>query len=55
MDINLDLLQWSKNVLMKKFLVVVLKMRKCQTQNQLKNCTNQLLENSRNEKYTHIL
>ena len=31
MDINVDLLQWSINVLIKKLLVVVLKMRICQT------------------------
>ena len=33
MDINVDLLQWSINFLIKKFLVVVLKVRICQTSN----------------------
>ena len=38
----------------KKYLVVALKMRIFQTKNKLKNQTNQLLENFKNEKYTHL-
>ena len=37
----------------KNFLVVVLKMKISQTKNMLQNYTNQLLENSRKEKYTY--
>ena len=33
MDINLELLQWFLNLLIKKFEVVVLKMTICQTKN----------------------
>ena len=39
----------------KKLLVAVLKMGINQTKSQLENCKNQLLENSRKEKYTHLL
>ena len=38
----------------KKLLKTVLKMRIFQTKSWLKNQENQLLENSRKEKYTHI-
>ena len=50
MDINVDLLQWFKNLLIKKFLAAVLKMRICQTSNQQKHYTDQLLENLTIEK-----
>ena len=43
MDINVDLLQWSINFLIKIILVVVLKMRIFQTKNLLKNFKKQLL------------
>ena len=36
-------------------MVVVLKMRKCQTSKWQKNCIKQLLKNSRIEKYNHLL
>ena len=39
----------------KNFPVVVLKMKLCQTKNQPKNYTKQLLENLKNGKYTHLL
>ena len=55
MDINVDLLQWSINCLIKKPLLVVLKMKIFQTNNELKNYTIQLLENLIKERYTHIL
>ena len=56
MDINVDLFQWFINFLIKSLLlVVVLKVNLCQTKNKLKNYTNQLLENLKNEKYTHLL
>ena len=42
--INVDLLQWSINVLIKTLLEVVLKMKICQTSNYQKNYTNKLLE-----------
>ena len=42
-------------LLIKKVLVVVLKMRIFQTKSQLKNYQNELLENLRKEKYTHLL
>ena len=50
-----DLLQWFSNFLIKKCLVVVLKIRISQTQNELKNCTNQLLENLKIAKDTKLL
>ena len=46
---NMNVNQWFIN-----FLVVVLKMRICQTGNQQKNCSNKLLENPRKEKYIHF-
>ena len=46
----MDLLQWSIGFLINKLQVEVLKMRIFQTKNWLKNYTNQLLENLRNEK-----
>ena len=63
MDINMDLLQCSISFLIKNLLrlpinlllVVVLKMRIFQTKNELNNYINQLLENSRKEKYSHLL
>ena len=50
MDMSVDLLQWSKNFLIKISLVVVLKMKIFLIKNQHKNLTNQLLENLINEK-----
>ena len=44
MDINVDLVQWFKNVLLKKLLVVVLKMKIFLIKNQKKNYRNQLLK-----------
>ena len=71
MDINVDLLQWSINFLIKRLQVVplhlhgwrlqlretnlLLKMKICQTKSSRKKETKQLLENSRKEKYTHFL
>ena len=55
MDINVDLLQWSVNFLIKNLLLVVLKMRIFQATNKLKNYTNQLLKNLKIEKYTQVL
>ena len=49
-----DLGQEFINSLKKKLLVAVLKMRICQTSNQQKNYTNQLIENLIKEKYTHL-
>ena len=46
----MDLLQWSIGFLINKLQVEVLKMRIFQTKHWLKNYTNQLLENLRNEK-----
>ena len=43
MGINVDLLQWLTNFLIKSLLVVLLKVRLWQTKNKLKNYTNQLL------------
>ena len=63
-----DLWQWSRlemrlnafrlsTIPQKQFIIIimVLKMELCQTSNYLKNCTNQLLENLKNEKCTHLL
>ena len=50
MDMSVDLLQWSKNFLIKISLVVVLKMKIFLIKNQHKNLTNQLLENLINQK-----
>ena len=55
MDINVDLLQWFKNVLIKKLLVAISKMKIFLKKNQQKNYTSQLLENLMIEKYTHLL
>ena len=52
MDINADLLQWFIDFLIKSIMVVVLKL--FQTSYQLINYTSQLLENLKNEKYTHL-
>ena len=49
------LLQWSINILIKNLQVVLLKKKLCRTKNQLNNYTHQLLENLKNEKYTHLL
>ena len=50
-----ELLQWSIDFLIKNILVEQLKIRIFQTKSQLNNYTNQLLKNSRKEKYTHLL
>ena len=55
MDINVDLVQWLKMFLIKKLLVVVLKMRICQTSNQQKNNTNQLLETLRKKVHSPFI
>ena len=55
MDIKVVLLHSFIIVLIKNLPEVVLKMRIFQKNNWLKNNTNQLLENSRKEKYTHLL
>ena len=39
----------------KKLLVVLLNVKLCQTKNYLKNCTSQLLENLKSEKYALLL
>ena len=64
MDINVDLLQWSINFLIKKSILFAGKSA-CGTDIKNENIsskesakefnTNQLLENSRKEKYTHVL
>ena len=54
MDINVELLHWLINFLTKILQVVVLKMKICQTKNELKY-TNQLLENLKSRKYIHLL
>ena len=55
MDIKEALLQLFINILIKSLQVVMLKVKLCQTDNQAKNYTNQLLENLKNKKYTHLL
>ena len=55
-DIKGVLLQWFIYIFFdKKLLGVLLKMKICQTKNELKNLTNQLLENLEREKYPHLL
>ena len=54
MDIRGVLLRFLINLLIKKFLVVLLKLKICQTENYLNNYTSQLLENLKNEKYIHF-
>ena len=51
-DIKLVLLQWFINVLIKRRLAVVLKIKLILIKNYPKNYTNQLLENSRKETLT---
>ena len=43
------------NFLIKDLLIVVLNVKLCWTNNYQKNYTNKLLENLKNEKYTHLL
>ena len=50
MDINLDLLQWFINFLIKRLQVEQLKTKIFLIKNQLKNYANQLLKNSKKEK-----
>ena len=54
MDINVYLLQWFINFLKKKIQVEQLKMKIFLIKKDLKNDTNQILENSRKEKYTQL-
>ena len=54
MDINVNILQWFIHFLIKRLQVVLLKVKICRTKNCLKNYTNQLLENLKNEKYTYL-
>ena len=51
MDINLDLLQWFINFLIKRLQAEQLKTKMFLIKNQLKNYANQLLKNSKKEKY----
>ena len=51
MDINLDLLQWFINFLRKRLQAEQLKTKIFLIKNQLKNYANQLLKNSKKEKY----
>ena len=53
--INVGLLQWFINFLIRCIQVVLLKVKLCQTNNLLKNYTKQLLENLKNEKRSHLL
>ena len=71
MDINADLLQWFTQFLIKSLLLRalgqrtslhkikfggrLLKVKLFQTNNQLKNYTNQLLKNLKSKKYTYLL
>ena len=55
MDINLDLLQWFINFLIKRLQAEQLKTKIFLIKNQLKNYANQLLKNSKKEKYNHLL
>ena len=49
------LIQWFTNFLTRKLQIEILKMKIFETKNYQKNCKNQLLENWKNAKYTHIL
>ena len=51
MDINLDLLQWFINFLIKRLQAEQLKTKIFLIKNQLKNYANQLLKNSKKERY----
>ena len=54
MHINVDLLQWFINFLIKRFLIEqLLKMNLYLINNLQNNCTKQLLENFRTKKYTY--
>ena len=60
MGIIVDLLQWFMNVLIKRPLLcvqmnlLVVQLKAVMSNQQIaENCTNQLLENFKNEKYTH--
>ena len=55
MDIKEVLCQWFINSLIKSSSSGIEKMRIFQTKSQLKIYTNQLLENSRKEKYTYLI
>ena len=55
MDINVDSPQWSITFLIKTTSGTGIKMRICQKNNQLKNYTNQLLENFKKGKVCSFL
>ena len=55
MDINVKLLQRFINLLIKKLLVVLLKMKICQTKNQHKNYINQLLEDLKKKVHSSFI
>ena len=63
MDIKGVLLQWFIHFFVKNplclqgnlLLVVLLKMKNCQTKNKLKNYINQILESLKHEEYTQLL
>ena len=55
MEINVDLLQWSTDFLLKKLAVEQLKIEIFLIKNQQKIYTNQLLEILMKEEYTHLL
>ena len=55
MDINVKLLQRFINLLIKKLLVVLLKMKICQTKNQDKNYINQLLEDLKKKVHSSFI
>ena len=55
MDIKKVWLQWFISFSIKNLKVVLLKMKQCKIENSLKNYTNKLLENLKNEKYIHLL
>ena len=54
MDINVDLLQWFIRFLIKRLQMFLLNIKSLKIRNQLKNDTDQLLENLKNEKYTDL-
>ena len=55
MDINVDLLQWFINVLMKKSSGETVKNEAIYDKELVEELHKQIIENSRKEKYTHLL
>ena len=55
MNIKEVSLQLFINLSIKSLEEMLFKVKLCQTNNLLKNYTNQLLENLKNEKFTHLL